>query len=203
MKLLEMMLSTFLIVLGLQSQAGITYGLTWGLFSIVVGSFGFGWYLCKSIAHADATSVKQNLERIIDDDYPAHTFWRGSEAQFKLKKWTDNTKGDDIESIAMVAIRHPNGYVYASPPLARHPDLFGIMEKYGDGKDPKDNTFTPYSNQGFITSRGRYVGRYEAMSVAKRANQLIRISGTDDALYSEDLFNGSLYNKYIGNKVAA
>jgi hypothetical protein len=43
------------------------------------------------------------------------------------------------------------------------------------------------SEQGFITNRGRFVNRVEAMKIARKANQLIT-NTTFRELYSEDLY---------------
>lgn len=44
--------------------------------------------------------------------------------------------------------------------------------------------------QGFLTNKGRFVGRKEAMEIAKAQNQVIRLSGSpnSDILFSEDLY---------------
>lgn len=44
--------------------------------------------------------------------------------------------------------------------------------------------------QGFLTNKGRFVGRKEAMEIAKTQNQVIRLSGSpnSDILFSEDLY---------------
>lgn len=44
--------------------------------------------------------------------------------------------------------------------------------------------------QGFLTNKGRFVGRKEAMKIAKAQNQVIRLSGSPnpDILFSEDLY---------------
>lgn len=44
--------------------------------------------------------------------------------------------------------------------------------------------------QGFLTNKGRFVGRKEAMKIAKEQNQVIRLSGSSnpDILFSEDLY---------------
>lgn len=44
--------------------------------------------------------------------------------------------------------------------------------------------------QGFMTNEGRFVGRKEAMKIAKNQNQVIRLSGSpnSDILFSEDLY---------------
>lgn len=44
--------------------------------------------------------------------------------------------------------------------------------------------------QGFLTNKGRFVSREEAMKIAKEQNQIIRLSGSpnSDILFSEDLY---------------
>lgn len=44
--------------------------------------------------------------------------------------------------------------------------------------------------QGFLTNKGRFVSRKEAMEIAKAQNQVIRLSGSpnSDILFSEDLY---------------
>lgn len=44
--------------------------------------------------------------------------------------------------------------------------------------------------QGFLTNKGRFVNRKEAMKIAKEQNQVIRLSGSpnSDMLFSEDLY---------------
>ena len=45
-------------------------------------------------------------------------------------------------------------------------------------------------DQGFLTNKGRFVGRIEAMKIAKEQGQIIRLSGSPntDILFSEDLY---------------
>lgn len=45
------------------------------------------------------------------------------------------------------------------------------------------------SNQGFVTSTGRYVDRDEAFAIVKAANQIMIKHGNSRTLYSEDLWN--------------
>ena len=44
--------------------------------------------------------------------------------------------------------------------------------------------------QGFLTNKGRFVNRIEAMEIAKEQGQIIRLSGSPNAdiLFSEDLY---------------
>lgn len=45
-------------------------------------------------------------------------------------------------------------------------------------------------DQGFLTNKGRFVGRIEAMDIAKDQGQILRLSGSPnpDILFSEDLY---------------
>ncbi len=63
----------------------------------------------------------------------------------------------------------------------RHGDCFRAVSKLG---------YTAYidqDEQGFITSKGRFVNRKEAKALAKQANQLIRLSDFEN-LISEDIY---------------
>lgn len=42
--------------------------------------------------------------------------------------------------------------------------------------------------QGFLTSKNRFVDRKEAWNIAKQADQIIKVSGGEGTLYSEDLW---------------
>ena len=42
--------------------------------------------------------------------------------------------------------------------------------------------------QGFLTNTNKFVGRKEAWLIAKEANQIIKQSGGEGVLYSEDLY---------------
>ena len=42
--------------------------------------------------------------------------------------------------------------------------------------------------QGFLTNLNRFVDRKEGWIIAKEAEQIIRVSGTEGTLYSEDLW---------------
>ena len=42
--------------------------------------------------------------------------------------------------------------------------------------------------QGFLTNLNRFVDRQEGWDIAKEANQIIKISGGEGTLYSEDLW---------------
>lgn len=42
--------------------------------------------------------------------------------------------------------------------------------------------------QGFLTNLNRFVDRYEGWDIAVEANQIIKVSGGEGTLYSEDLW---------------
>lgn len=44
------------------------------------------------------------------------------------------------------------------------------------------------SDQGFVTSEGRYVGREEALEIAKRAGQVVNSDTDGQRLFSENLY---------------
>lgn len=44
------------------------------------------------------------------------------------------------------------------------------------------------NEQGFLTNLNRFVDRQEAWNIAEKANQIIKVSGGEGTLYSEDLY---------------
>lgn len=60
----------------------------------------------------------------------------------------------------------------------------------GHSKCPATNWPNEHiSNQGFVTSTGRFVDRKEALAIAKAAGQIIKKQGNANNLYSEDLWS--------------
>lgn len=49
-------------------------------------------------------------------------------------------------------------------------------------------SFNRYSIQGFLTSKGRFVDREEAMKIASESGQLLNKHNLKNELYSEDLY---------------
>lgn len=43
-------------------------------------------------------------------------------------------------------------------------------------------------NQGFLTNTGRFVDRHEAANIARAAGQIIKKTGPEDELFSEDVW---------------
>lgn len=70
----------------------------------------------------------------------------------------------------------------------RHYDLF--MHKQLDELEKNYKYPLLDWEQGFLTNKGRFVDRKEAMEIAKAQNQVIRLSGSpnSDILFSEDLY---------------
>lgn len=88
---------------------------------------------------------------------------------------------DDMERINGVAIRH-EGVVYVKEAPFRHHDVIHMMaEEHGlDAGAMHD--------QGFTTTRGRFVNRKLGRFIAEAAGQRIRTTGPADMLFSEDLW---------------
>jgi hypothetical protein len=59
----------------------------------------------------------------------------------------------------------------------------------GDGDNTEYNKITGgHVHQGFLTSHNRFIDRKEAMIIAKKKEQVVRITGDDETLFSEDLY---------------
>lgn len=112
-----------------------------------------------------------------DDDYGILTS-NGWICRSKLEDWQPDP---DIPAwIVCAANKHrETGTIFCG---ARHFD--GLMRAQIKAAEYK---FTGY-DQGFIDQWGRFYDRKEAWKVAKKNNQIKRISGTEGTLYSEDLY---------------
>lgn len=91
------------------------------------------------------------------------------------------------ERIVSAAIRVPGidveGYapyklIISVPAPGRHHHVAWFLA--ANGVDERD--------QGFLTSTGRFVDRKEAVTIAEAAGQRLRVSGSQETLYSEDLW---------------
>jgi hypothetical protein len=72
---------------------------------------------------------------------------------------------------------------YSLPPPNRHHNLIHMLyEKMGK------RMMIVCDSQGFMTSEGRYVGRKEALVIAKKANQLLPRHQHETELFSESIF---------------
>jgi hypothetical protein len=83
------------------------------------------------------------------------------------------------ENITAAAVR-VGKITISAPPPARHGDLIKAFSEVN-----RKVVIQP-SEQGFLTSEGRFVGRVEAMQIAVREGQARK--GTSDELFSEDLW---------------
>lgn len=81
------------------------------------------------------------------------------------------------ETIERAAIRHC-GEVYSLPRPARHHDVAHWLS----GRGARGGV------QGFVTSKGRFVGRREAMRIAEKAGQLRGEPYVIGELFSEDVW---------------
>lgn len=90
----------------------------------------------------------------------------------------------ELEKIAAAAVFH--GCTFSLPPPARHHTILGFMAAVL-GIDCM--SIDPV-NQGFITSKGRFVNRTEGYYLAHRAGQIIHKSGNqmEPTLFSEDMW---------------
>lgn len=86
------------------------------------------------------------------------------------------------ERIIAAAIYH--GATISLPPPARHHTILESMH-LTMGIDVKK---VGPENQGFLTSKGRFVNRVEAYHIAWRESQMIRQTGSAPELFSEDLW---------------
>lgn len=91
-----------------------------------------------------------------------------------------------------MAIRRPEKIVsaailvgdmaFSAPPPARHHTLLHALHEVSD------KLFVGPSQQGFLTSAGRYVGREEALKIALAAKQIEAPKFQPHHLFSEDLW---------------
>lgn len=85
------------------------------------------------------------------------------------------------ERIVAAAIQW-DGVAYSLPRPARHGQVLHSLHSV------LDENQLAYASQGFITSDGRFVNRVQALQIAHRAKQIIRKTGGDRDLYSEDVW---------------
>lgn len=86
------------------------------------------------------------------------------------------------EMIVRAALRY-KGEIYSTTPPGRHHNVMWTMLASGL---PTESCEIP--NQGFLTSTGRFVDRYEGFRIAKAAGQLWRKPTPDGMLTSEDVW---------------
>lgn len=85
------------------------------------------------------------------------------------------------EEIFAASIKDSEGNPVSLPRPARHHDIIRAMVDNGHK--------TPITGeQGFVTTRGRFVDRKEALEIATKAGQIIKKHGNPTILFSEDLW---------------
>lgn len=89
---------------------------------------------------------------------------------------------ENVEMIVRAAIQY-NGTIYSLPAPARHHNVMTLMLN-----DNMPSEAMALQNQGFVTSTGRFVDRYEGCRIARAAGQLWRRPTPDDMLTSEDVW---------------
>lgn len=85
------------------------------------------------------------------------------------------------ERIVAAACRW-QGEVYSLPAPARHGDVMRHINRHADA----DAIIVP-DDQGFLTSKGRYVNRFEARDIARLGGQA-KSPQHPDQLFSEDVW---------------
>lgn len=84
------------------------------------------------------------------------------------------------ETIFQAAVRL-DGKTYGVPQPGRHHDVFRAMKAHG--------LPTPIGGeQGFVTSKGRFVNRREGLQIAIANSQIIAKTDPEDQLFSEDMW---------------
>jgi hypothetical protein len=86
------------------------------------------------------------------------------------------------ETITRAAIIYDD-VIYSVPPPGRHHTVIQMMSAKG-----LPNEAMRLQNQGFVTSTGRFVDRYEGARIARAAGQIIREPTPPDMLTSEDVW---------------
>lgn len=84
------------------------------------------------------------------------------------------------EIISASAVFSTDGVIYAVMMPGRHSDCNWAIWADGKVHDPR--------REGFLTSRGRYVDRKEALVIATLNGQVRTKHGSPDELYSEDMW---------------
>lgn len=86
-----------------------------------------------------------------------------------------------METVVSAALQVGN-MIISAPPPARHHTLLHAFSAYNR------KTLIKGSDQGFLTSLGRFIGREEAAKIAVAAGQIIKPKFQPTQLFSEDLW---------------
>lgn len=100
----------------------------------------------------------------------------------------DESEPYEGETITHSAVRTPTNAVYAGKAPARHHNCIAYMALRGLTDEPGSGLLR---QQGFLTSRGRYVSRALGLAVAQKADQLNKVRPKTfplNLLYSEDVW---------------
>jgi hypothetical protein len=87
------------------------------------------------------------------------------------------------ETIVAAALKIQSMTISAPPPARHHTLLHAIFNTYGE-RGPMIKA----TDQGFLTSTGRFVSREEAVTIAMAAGQIIKPKFQPQQLFSEDLW---------------
>lgn len=157
----------------------LRFNLPAGTFILVLG-FLMGNRYCKTrerffeLRHA-------TLREITLEGHTAGSLHYGSAIAHRAA--ADIIDNDDYkETIAAAAIRHPNGLIFSAKRPYRHHHCIRAMAEL------KMAGLANTHDQGFITSKGRYVDRREGLLIATTANQLVRKTAPEHILFSEDVW---------------
>ncbi len=144
----------------------------------------YDWYLNKKYSE---------LQNIQDERHPKMFFFAGTPDAYQ------EVHGDVIalrrlaglqdefqEEIMRAAIRHSNGIIFSVERPGRHGHVISAMASIGMANRAAGKNVV--KDQGFITNKGRYVGRFEACLIAHNAKQIIAKTGPSDRLFSEDVW---------------
>lgn len=100
----------------------------------------------------------------------------------------DESEAYDGEVVTHSAIRTPEGVVYAGKAPARHHNCIAYMTLQGLVETPRSGLFR---QQGFLTSKGRYVDRALGLAIATQADQINKVRPKTNPvtlLFSEDVW---------------
>lgn len=104
-----------------------------------------------------------------------------------------NTPKRNVEFIACSAIYYDSGLPNEHQPKnidtgivvcgLRHHNCFATLARIYP-----DREYLKNYEDGFVTSRNRFVGRVTALRIAREAGQIVKKHGDPNILYSEDIF---------------
>jgi hypothetical protein len=141
----------------------------------------------KKAVSFQARMTRLKYSRVKQFQYPSagkHVLLRGTEAAFdRYYAFTRETNSRyKQELIIGAAIKHPSEVVYVALAPGRHHHVMAFMDEHG--KAGIENT----GCQGFLTNRGRFIKRGEALMLARQSKQIIHKHPSFRELYSEDMW---------------